>query len=146
MINTDQISQLGMDSFELDHIGVAVSSLEEGQKFYKALGFSEMQIEEVESEKVRVGFLKLNNQCSIELLEPTSEDSPIAKFLSKRGAGVHHYCLRVQGIDALLEKMKSQGIQLINEVAKMGAHNCRVAFVHPKSTGGVLLELSEKVQ
>lgn len=129
--------------FELDHLGIAVSSLEEGFKFYRALGFSHMPTEDVPSEKVRVGFLNLGNHASIELLEPTSDESPIKKFLDKRGPGIHHVCLRVKGIDEVVGRLKSDGIRLINEIPRPGAHGCRVVFVHPSSTGGVLLELSE---
>lgn len=129
--------------FELDHLGVAVKSLDEGVKFYRALGFSEMPIEEVPTEQVRVGFLKLGNGSSIELLEPTSDESPIAKFIAKRGPGIHHVCLRVKGIEVVVAKLKAAGVRLINETPRLGAHACRVVFVHPASTGGVLLELSE---
>jgi methylmalonyl-CoA/ethylmalonyl-CoA epimerase len=131
--------------FELDHIGIAVETLDQGAKFYKALGFGAMETEEVASEKVKTGFLKLGNDATLELLEPMSNDSTIRKFLDKRGPGIHHICLRVKGIDAVVEKLKSQGVQMINETPKAGAHGCRVAFIHPKSTGGVLIELSEKV-
>lgn len=130
--------------FELDHIGIAVETLEKGSAFYQTLGFSEMATEEVTTEKVKVGFLKLGNQANIELLEPTSEDSTVAKFLTKRGPGIHHICLRVTGIDQILLDLKAKGVRLLNEQAKMGAHNCRVAFIHPASTGGVLIELAEK--
>lgn len=130
--------------YELDHIGIAVSSLDDGFKFYQALGFSSLETEEVPSEKVRVGFLKLGNRANLELLEGTSNDSPIRKYLEKRGPGIHHICLRVKGIDGILDHLKSQGVRLINETAKAGAHGCRVAFIHPASTGGVLIELSEK--
>lgn len=129
--------------FELDHLGVAVKSLEEGVKFYRALGFREMPIEEVPTEQVRVGFLNLDNHASIELLEPTSDESPIAKFIAKRGPGIHHVCLRVKGIDQAVAQLKTVGVRLINETPRPGAHGCRVVFVHPASTGGVLLELSE---
>jgi methylmalonyl-CoA/ethylmalonyl-CoA epimerase len=131
--------------FEIDHIGIAVESLVEGEKFYRALGFGEMSTEDVPSEKVNTGFLRLENSSNLELLEPTAPDSPIRKFLDKRGPGIHHICLRVNGIDAVVENLKSQGVQMINETPKDGAHGCRVAFIHPKSTGGVLIELSEKV-
>lgn len=130
--------------FELDHLGIAVKSLDEGVRFYRALGFTEMPVEEVPTEQVRVGFLNLGNAASIELLEPTSDESPIAKFLAKRGPGIHHVCLRVKGIDAVVLKLKAAGIRLVNETPRPGAHNARVVFVHPASTGGVLLELSEK--
>lgn len=131
--------------FELDHIGIAVPTLGEGYEFYKALGFNSMETEEVASEKVKVGFLKLGNRANLELLEPTSEDSTIKKFLEKRGPGIHHICLRVKGIEAILKQLKGKGIRLIQEQPKMGAHNCKVAFIHPASTGGVLIELSEKM-
>lgn len=131
--------------FELDHLGIAVKSLDEGVKFYRALGFTEMPVEEVPTEQVRVGFLHLGNAASIELLEPTSDESPIAKFLAKRGPGIHHVCLRVRGIDAVAAKLKATGVRLVNETPRPGAHGARVVFVHPASTGGVLLELSEKV-
>jgi methylmalonyl-CoA/ethylmalonyl-CoA epimerase len=130
--------------FELDHIGIAVESLESGFQFYQALGFTTLDTEVVESEKVKTGFMKLGNKANLELLEPMSDESPIRKFLDKRGPGIHHICLRVKGIDAMVERLKERGIRMINERPKMGAHNCRVAFIHPASTGGVLIELSEK--
>lgn len=135
---------MGDIPFAMDHIGVAVQSLEKGFKFYQALGYEKMETEEVPSEQVKVGFLPLSNGCDIELLEPTSDESPIAKFIAKRGEGIHHICLRVEQIKNVMERLKSKGVQLINDEPKIGAHNCLVAFVHPRSTGGVLLELSEK--
>lgn len=129
---------------ELDHIGIAVEGLDQGFEFYKALGFTEMETEEVPSEKVKTGFLRLGNRANLELLEPTSTDSVVRKFLDKRGPGIHHICLRVKGIDRILEQLKAKGVRLINEQAKLGAHGCRVAFIHPASTGGVLIELSER--
>jgi len=129
--------------FELDHIGIAVDTLEAGSVFYKALGFTEMEIEEVPAQKVKTGFLRLGNQATLELLEPTSPDSTVRKFLDKRGPGIHHICLRVKGIDGILQDLKAKGVRLIDEQAKIGAHGCRVAFIHPASTGGVLIELSE---
>jgi methylmalonyl-CoA/ethylmalonyl-CoA epimerase len=131
--------------FELDHIGIAVETLENGVQFYRALGFEEMTVEEVPSERVKTGFLQLGNRSTLELLEPTADDSPIRKFLEKRGPGIHHICLRVKGIDAMVESLKAKGIRMIHETPKMGAHHCRVAFIHPASTGGVLIELSEKI-
>ena len=138
-------ASLNLDfEYELDHIGIAVETLESGFEFYGALGFKDMDTEEVASEKVKVGFLRLGNRANLELLEPTSTDSAVRKFLEKRGPGIHHICLRVKNIDAILQDLKAKGVRLINEQAKLGAHNCRVAFVHPASTGGVLIELSEK--
>ncbi len=129
--------------FELDHLGIAVASLSEGSKFYRSLGFTEMPTEDVPTEQVRVGFLKLDNMASIELLEATSDESPIAKFLAMRGAGIHHVCLRVSRLDQVVSQLKAAGVRLVNETPRPGAHGCRVVFVHPASTGGVLLELSE---
>ena len=128
---------------ELDHIGIATQSIE-GSPFFKTLGLEVGGLEEVPTEKVKVGFFQTGNNASIELLEPTSGESPIAKFMDKRGPGIHHICFRVQGIDDLVAHLKASGVQLINEVPRVGAHNCRVVFIHPKSTGGVLVELSEK--
>jgi methylmalonyl-CoA/ethylmalonyl-CoA epimerase len=130
-------------TFELDHIGVAVESLAKGRLFYEALGLGEMTVEEVPSEKVKVGFFETENQARIELLEATDESSPIRKFLSSRGPGIHHICFKVNGLRAILQTLKAKGIQLINEEPRPGAHGCMVAFIHPKSTGGILIELSE---
>ena len=132
-------------SFELDHIGIAVESVEKGYEFYQALGLKTPHIETVESEKVTTGTLWLGNKCSLELLEPTASDSTIAKYLAKRGPGIHHICLRVKNLDEIVKGLKGNGVRLINEEPKMGANNCRFVFVHPQSTGGVLLELSEKI-
>ncbi|MEM7645531.1 MAG: methylmalonyl-CoA epimerase [Pseudomonadota bacterium] len=129
---------------ELDHIGIATPQIEEGN-FFQMLGLESLGQEEVASEKVKVGFYNTLNNARIELLESTAPDGPISQFMDKRGPGIHHICFRVQGIDALVAQLKDQGVRLINEEPKMGAHNCRVVFIHPKSTGGVLVELSEKV-
>lgn len=129
--------------YSLDHIGIAVESIEESRKFYETLGFSQIHIEEVPSEKVKTGFLKLQNQSNLELLEPTSSDSVIRKFLDKRGPGIHHICLRVENIHEVLQNLKSKGIRLLNETPKQGAHDCLVAFIHPSAAGGVLIEISQ---
>lgn len=129
--------------YELDHIGVAVESLEKGRAFYEALGLGPMTTERVESEKVTVGFFSLANGARVELLEPTDPDSPVGKFLDKRGPGIHHICFKVTDIRAVLKSLKAKGVQLINEEPRPGAHGCQVAFVHPKSTGGILVELSQ---
>ncbi|MCB0341362.1 MAG: methylmalonyl-CoA epimerase [Pseudobdellovibrionaceae bacterium] len=129
--------------YAFDHVGIAVASLAEGKKFYEALGFKEMHVEEVVTEKVRVGMFELANQARIELLEPMSEDSPVAKFLAKRGPGVHHFCLRVADINEAISKLVASNIRLINDIPRPGAHGCQVAFVHPSAAGGVLVELSQ---
>jgi methylmalonyl-CoA/ethylmalonyl-CoA epimerase len=135
-----------MSGFEVDHIGIAVKSLQEGFLFYQALGFTSMDIEEVPDQKVKVGFLQLDNQMNIELLESTDEKGPIAKFLQKRGPGLHHVCLRVPELSSILKRLKDQGVRLIDQEPRRGAHNCWVAFVHPESTGGVLIELSQPIR
>jgi methylmalonyl-CoA/ethylmalonyl-CoA epimerase len=129
--------------FKLDHIGIAVRNLDEGAIFYKALGFQAMHVEVVEREKVKVGMFELSNQARIELLEPMVADSPVGKFLETRGPGIHHVCFRVNDIRATMDRLRQAGMKLINEEPFIGAHNCLVAFVHPKSAGGVLVELSE---
>lgn len=130
-------------NIELDHIGIATPSLGESD-FFKLLGLPSGGEEVVATEKVKVGFFETLNKATVELLEPTDNDSPIAKFLDKRGPGVHHICFRVQDIEQLVQHLKENGVRLINEEPRKGAHNCRVVFIHPKSTGGVLVELSEK--
>ncbi len=130
---------------ELDHIGIATPQIKESN-FFSLLGLPHLGVEEVSSEKVKVSFYETQNKARVELLEPTDSDSAVAKFMDKRGPGIHHICFRVTGLDAMVEHLKNSGVQLINETPRVGAHNCRVVFVHPKSTGGVLVELSEKAQ
>jgi methylmalonyl-CoA epimerase len=134
-----------MQDYDLDHIGIAVKSLEEGKTFYAALGMTEMTTEVVPTEQVKVGFLTLKNGSRIELLEPTSKESPVAKFLDKRGPGIHHICLRVKEIRSVMKALKDKGIRVLSDEPKPGAHNCLVAFVHPASAGGVLVELSQQM-
>ena len=128
----------------LDHIGIAVKSLD-AAKIYEALGLTIEHVEIVETQKVKTAFLSVGDS-NLELLEPTSPDSTIAKFIEKRGEGIHHICLRVDDIEAHLERLKAQGYRLINEHPVPGAHGCRVAFLHPATGNGVLIELSEKVE
>ena len=128
---------------KLDHIGIAVKSIEEGLKYYRdVLGMEYLGEEEVTEQKVRVAFLKLG-ESRIELLEPTSSDSPVAKFLEKRGAGIHHIAILVDDIEAALMGHRKAGARLIDETPRIGAHDMLIAFIHPKSTGGVLLELCQ---
>ena len=129
---------------EFDHIGIAVETVDKAKPFWAALGYAcEGPRETVTEQKVTVEMLPLRNNSNIELLEPLNESSTVAQFLKKRGPGIHHICLRVKNIDQILKDLKSKGIRLINETAVKGAHGARVAFVHPFSTGGVLVELSE---
>jgi len=128
---------------KIDHIGIAVESIEKWIGFYKdVLGLEYDGSEEVVEQKVRVAFLKIG-ESRIELLEPTSDDSPIAKFLEKRGGGIHHIAVKVDDIDAALARHHEVGARLIDNEPRIGAHNMRIAFIHPKASGGVLLELCE---
>lgn len=127
---------------KIDHIGIAVRRLEEGLQFYQALGLTCSGRETVSSQQVDVAFLEVG-ESRVELLEPTGPESPIARFLEKRGEGVHHVCLRVDDLEAQLERLKSSGVRLINSSPVDGADGCRVAFIHPSSASGVLIELSQ---
>ena len=126
----------------LDHIGIAVRSIEDA-RVYRALGLDVDHVETVDSQGVKTAFLSVGDS-NLELLEPTSDDSPVGKFIARRGEGIHHICLRVDDIDAHLERLKGEGFRLINENPVPGAHGCRVAFLHPAAGNGVLIELSEK--
>ena len=128
----------------LDHIGIAVKSLD-AARVYEALGLRIEHVEVVATQKVKTAFLSVGDS-SLELLEPTGPDSTIAKFIEKRGEGIHHICLRVENIEEHLERLKAQGYRLINEHPVPGAHGCRVAFLHPAAGNGVLIELSEKIE
>jgi methylmalonyl-CoA epimerase len=128
----------------LDHIGIAVKSLDAAQ-IYEALGLSIEHIETVETQGVRTAFLSAGD-ANLELLEATGADSPVAKFIEKRGEGIHHLCFRVDDIEAHLVTLKTKGYRLINDAPVPGAHGCRVAFLHPAAGNGVLIELSEKVE
>lgn len=127
---------------KIDHIGIAVTSIAEARKMYEALGLSISAIEDVPHEGVRVAFIPCG-QTKIELLEPLSPDSTVGKFLEKRGPGVHHLCLASDDVRADDASLRKQGFQVLRPEPTRGAGGCWVQFVHPKSTGGVLLELSE---
>ncbi len=129
---------------KIDHIGVATHRIDEAARFWReALDLESVEIEEVSEQKVRVAMFPLG-ESRIELLEATSDDSPISKFLEKRGAGIHHIAVRVDDIDRTLVELKQKGARLIDEQPRTGAGGCLVAFVHPSSTGGVLLELVQR--
>jgi methylmalonyl-CoA/ethylmalonyl-CoA epimerase len=128
---------------ELDHLGVAVRSIDERLRFWReALGLEAERLEEVPSEKVRTAFLPVGD-LHLELLEATSPDSPIERFLERRGEGIHHLCFRVENIDEAVRRLRAAGVPLVGEAPRPGAGGCRVAFLHPRGTGGVLVELSE---
>ena len=128
---------------KIEHIGIATHNIDDALKFWRdALGLRVVETEEVAEQGVRVAMLPVG-EPRIELLEPTSESSPVARFLEKRGAGIHHIAVRVNDIRATLQRLKEEGARLIDETPRVGAGGCLVAFIHPATAGGVLLELVE---
>jgi methylmalonyl-CoA epimerase len=130
-------------TFRIDHLGIAVKSLAAAKGIYEKLGLSVSPEETVEQEMVRLVMVPVG-ESRLELLEPTSEDSTIAKFIAKRGEGLHHVCMRVPDLPATVAKRKKDGVRLVSEEIKVGAGGHRYVFVHPSSAGGVLLELVEE--
>jgi len=129
---------------KINHLGIATNGIDEALKFWEnALGLENVHTETVEDQKVRVAMLPIGD-TRIELLEATSADSPIAKFLEKRGGGIHHIAVEVEDIEKALMKLKTEGARLIDEKPRIGAEGCLIAFVHPSSSNGVLLELIQK--
>ncbi len=127
----------------IDHLGIAVASIEEASRFYHdVLGLEPNGIEEVADQKVRVAFFQVG-EVRIELIEPTAADSPIAKFLKKKGPGLHHVAYHVDDLSATLATLKAAGVQLIDESPRDGAHGMKIAFAHPKGTDGVLTEFCQ---
>jgi methylmalonyl-CoA epimerase len=126
---------------KINHLGIATKGIDEALKFWgDALGLKNVHTEIVEDQKVKVAMLSIG-ESRIELLEPIGDDSPISKFLEKRGGGIHHIAVEVDDIEAALTQLKSKGMRLIDETPRIGAEGCLVAFVHPSSANGVLLEL-----
>jgi methylmalonyl-CoA/ethylmalonyl-CoA epimerase len=126
---------------KINHLGIATKGIDDALGFWAdALGLENVHTEVVEEQKVRVAMLPIG-ESRIELLEPTSEDSPISKFLEKRGGGIHHIAVEVENIETTLAQLKAKGMRLIDETPRIGAEGCLVAFVHPSSANGVLLEL-----
>lgn len=130
-----------MKILKIDHLGIAVPSLTEGVPAWEALGFTVKDTHDVPTEKVRAAFLSVGDS-QFELLEPTDSTSVVARFLEKR-SGLHHVCVLVEDIDEALAELKRRGVRLLDETPRVGANGCRVAFVHPKAAGGVLLELKQ---
>jgi methylmalonyl-CoA epimerase len=128
--------------FSIDHLGIAVKSLAAAKSIYEKLGMSVSPEEVVEAEQVRVAMVSVG-ESRLELLEPTSHSSTIAKFIAKRGEGLHHVSLRVPDLHAVVERLKKDGVRLVSDEIKIGAGGHRYIFVHPSSAGGVLLELVE---
>jgi methylmalonyl-CoA epimerase len=131
-----------MSVYKIDHVGVAVSSIDSALEIYRALGLEETKREVVPGQRVEVAFLPVG-ESQIELLEPTSSDSPVAKFLEKRGGGIHHLCFSVEDLEGALADLSRRGFRLIHATPVPGADGKRVAFLHPEAGGGVLIELSE---
>ncbi len=127
-------------TFALDHLGIAVKSLASAKAMYEKLGLSVSPEEIVEHEKVRLVMVPVG-ETRLELLEPTSDDSVVGKFIAKRGEGLHHVSLRVPDLNAAVQRLKNEGVRLVSEEIKIGAGGHRYIFVHPSGTGGVLLEL-----
>jgi methylmalonyl-CoA/ethylmalonyl-CoA epimerase len=127
----------------IDHIGIAVSSLSDSLAFFsEALGLEVQPPEEIASQRVRAHFIQAGD-ATLEILEPTTDDSPIARFIAKRGPGMHHLALRVDDIVGALAELKRRGVRLIDETPRQGAHGSLVAFIHPASAHGVLVELKQ---
>lgn len=134
-----------MNITHVEHIGIAVKNLEESIKYYEnILGLKCYSIEEVKDQKVKTAFFMVG-QTKIELLESTDPEGPIAKFIEKKGEGIHHIAFATKKLNDSLKEIESKGIQLIDKVGRKGAEGLDIAFLHPKSTGGVLIELCEKV-
>lgn len=130
----------------LDHVAIASNDLEKTVKVYEDIGFTfSKEREIVESQKVKTAFAHVDENAHIEILEPTSKDSTIAKFIEKNGEGIHHLCFRVEDVKLKQKEMTEQGYRFIYSEAFVGAGNCLVNFIHPKSTGGVLIEISQKL-
>lgn len=126
----------------MDHVGVAVKNLDEAISVYRdILGFKLLGVHVLTERKVKVAFLSTGGETQIELLEPLGSDSPVAKFLESRGEGIHHMAVKVDNIEKVLEMFKKKGVVLVDEKPRTGAEGKKIAFVHPKSTKGVLLEL-----
>ncbi|MGH9853821.1 MAG: methylmalonyl-CoA epimerase [Blastocatellia bacterium] len=129
---------------KIQHLGVAVSSLDEAIGFWRdALGLELTDVEVVEDQGVRVAMLSIG-ASRIELLEATGDETPVGKFIAKRGPGIHHLCVEVNDINAKLAELKAHGVRLIDQQPRTGAGGALIAFVHPSSTGGVLIELTQK--
>ena len=138
-------------NIRLDHIGIAVTDLDQAEKFWNLLGISANQPdEEVEDQGVITRFMpiaeEMSTPASIELLKPTGEETPVGKFIAKRGVGIQQICFEVSNLNDMINKLMMNGINMIDEIPRNGAHGKMIAFVHPKSTGGVLVELAQSPQ
>ena len=146
IIHGEKVNSL-LEDCHLDHVAIAVEDIEKSVALYEAIGlkFDEHR-EIVESQKVKTAFCPIDSKANIELLETTDENGPIAKFIKKNGPGIHHMCFRVPNVEAKQRELEEKGVKFIYEKAFVGAHECLVNFIHPKSMGGVLIEISQKMQ
>lgn len=140
----DEIKKL-LEGCHLDHVAIAVESLKESQKFYEMLGLKFVHEEEVGEQQVKTSFAYLDEKAKLELLETTHPDGPIGKYIRKKGPGLHHICFRVKDISQKQKELVGKGLHFLYGEPKKGAGGCLVNFIHPKSSGGVLVELSEKI-
>jgi methylmalonyl-CoA epimerase len=141
---SNQGKERKMKVTKLDHIGIAVKNMDDALAFYRdTLGISSVGTEVIEEQKVKIAFLPLGG-TELELLESTSPDGPVAKFIEKRGEGIQHIALRVENIEEALKELKEKDFKLIDQQPRYGAGNAKIAFLHPKATGGILLEISER--
>ena len=133
----------------IDHVGIAAKNLEDGSRFWTLIGLMQSgEDDRVEEQGVTTRFFPLDivsdEQTNIEILEPTSSDTPVGKFLEKRGPGIQQLCLAVDDLEAMIAHLMEHGVNMIDKEPKIGAHNSIIAFVHPKSTGGILVELKQR--
>lgn len=129
---------------KIDHLGIAVPSIDSGKKFWQDIMGLELEgTETVEAQKVTTAFMPVG-ESEVELLESTSPDGPVAKYIEKKGAGLQHIAFRVENIDEALDELKEKGVKLIDQTPRNGAGGARIAFLHPKATGGILVELCER--
>lgn len=139
----DTNEKLNLPNSHLDHIGVAVRDVQNTVKLYRILGIEPRGSELVEDQGIEVTMIQVSDSTRIELLKPVRDDSPVAKFIEKRGEGLHHIAMAVKDIYSALESCRRNGFQLIDEKPRIGAGGCLIAFLHPKSTGGILMELTQ---
>lgn len=129
---------------QIDHIAIAVQDIDKAARFYtEHLGLVVEGTEVVKEQKTKVAFIQVG-EVRLELVQPTQDDSPVAKFLEKKGQGIHHIAVRTADIEAALEKLASEGVRLVDQKPRIGAHGAKIAFVHPKASGGVLMELCQR--
>jgi methylmalonyl-CoA/ethylmalonyl-CoA epimerase len=142
-IGPERTQEEKMKIKHIDHIGVAVKSIQQASKFYEMMGLSVESIEKVADQKVNVAFIPITDS-EVELLESTEPDGPVAKHIAARGEGIQHIAFRVENIDEALAELKAKGVRLIDQEPRLGAGGAKIAFIHPKETNGVLIEICER--